>query len=69
MSRGWKLALDIAKGLHYLHSRNIIHMDLKTPNVLLTAEKDHAKISDFGLAELTPASQQGSDCLSAISQG
>lgn len=51
--RGSKLALDIAKGLHYLHSRNIVHLDLKSPNVLLTLKKEQAKISDVGLAKFT----------------
>ena len=28
-------ALDIVRGLRYLHSRSIAHLDLKSPNVLL----------------------------------
>jgi hypothetical protein len=43
------IALDIANGMAYLHSRNIIHRDLKTSNILLT--RDHrAKICDFGMS-------------------
>lgn len=30
LSRGKAVALDVAKGLHHLHSRNIIHLDLKS---------------------------------------
>lgn len=48
---GRKIALDIAKGLHFLHTHRIVHMDVKSPNVLLG--RDHnAKLADVGLAKL-----------------
>lgn len=47
--RGWQVALDIARGLHWLHSRSLVHLDIKTSNVLLTAD-GRAKIADFGLS-------------------
>uniref|UniRef100_A0A8C9VXQ6 Protein kinase domain-containing protein n=1 Tax=Scleropages formosus TaxID=113540 RepID=A0A8C9VXQ6_SCLFO len=43
-------AADIAKGMHYLHSEapvRVIHRDLKSRNVVLTADKV-LKICDFG---------------------
>ena len=47
--KGRSIALDVAQGLHSLHIRQVIHFDLKSPNVLLTNEYI-AKIADVGLA-------------------
>lgn len=35
--RGRKIAMDVARGMDKMHSRHIIHLDLKSPNILLTA--------------------------------
>jgi Protein tyrosine and serine/threonine kinase/Sel1 repeat len=45
-----QLALEIALGLSYLHSQDVLHRDLKSANVLLD-EYGHAKLSDFGLSK------------------
>jgi len=43
------LAKDIISGLAYLHSRGMIHRDLKPGNILITSLKEpRADISDFG---------------------
>ncbi|KAE8695342.1 putative Homeobox protein [Hibiscus syriacus] len=44
------LALDISRAMEYLHANGIIHRDLKPSNLLLTNNKMHVKLADFGLA-------------------
>lgn len=43
--RGKKIALEIARGLAWLHSHDVIHLDIKSPNVLLKAD-GAAKLGD-----------------------
>ena len=42
--------MDIARGLHDAHLRNVFHRDLKPANVLITPISRRARIADFGLA-------------------
>ncbi|KAK3123381.1 hypothetical protein QOZ80_8AG0629730 [Eleusine coracana subsp. coracana] len=39
----------VARGLHYLHEQDIVHMDVKPANILLDSDMN-PKIADFGLA-------------------
>ena len=45
-----ELMLEIAKGVKYLHSRNVIHRDIKPGNILIANDSPiHAKLTDFDL--------------------
>eukprot|EP00201_Polytomella_parva_P019299 CAMPEP_0175057736 /NCGR_PEP_ID=MMETSP0052_2-20121109/11433_1 /TAXON_ID=51329 ORGANISM="Polytomella parva, Strain SAG 63-3" /NCGR_SAMPLE_ID=MMETSP0052_2 /ASSEMBLY_ACC=CAM_ASM_000194 /LENGTH=555 /DNA_ID=CAMNT_0016322989 /DNA_START=154 /DNA_END=1821 /DNA_ORIENTATION=+ len=46
-----KIAVDVARGMDYLHQRKIIHRDLKAANLLLD-ENNIVKIADFGVARI-----------------
>lgn len=45
------MAKDVLQGLHFLHSKRIVHLDLKSPNILLTRH-GQAKLADVGLARV-----------------
>ena len=55
-----KIMKDIAIALSFLHSRDIVHRDLSSKNVLMKG--DTAKISDLGMAKLKDVTKSLTAC-------
>lgn len=46
------LFAQIVLPIHLVHSRQILHRDLKSQNIFLTRNRDHVKIGDFGISKI-----------------
>jgi len=55
-----KMTFQAAKGMHFLHSSDIVHRDLKSLNLLLD-NKWNVKVSDFGLTAIKDSIGKGGD--------
>jgi hypothetical protein len=43
---------EISEGLAYAHRQNVLHLDLKPENIMVSSSQTSAKIVDFGLAQV-----------------
>lgn len=58
------LFCQILKGLHHIHSKNIIHRDLKSENIFLTGlNADVIKIGDFGISKMLLKDGKANTCI------
>lgn len=56
------ISSQVLSGLHNIHSKGLIHFDVKPDNVLLSSRRE-ALLSDFGLAKQAPGGIAGQDRL------
>lgn len=64
----FKIALDAAEGLSYLHhdcAPAIVHRDVKSNNILLDSDFG-ARVADFGVAKMVDANAKGTKSMSVI---
>lgn len=48
-----EIVANVLRALHYLHSCNILHRDVKPENILLaSSDSGDIKLSDFGIAKI-----------------
>jgi serine/threonine-protein kinase len=53
----FELMARSAEALHYAHSQNVVHRDVKPANLMYDIASDRLKLTDFGIARLTDASR------------
>jgi len=46
------IAMQIASGLEYAHTKGVVHRDIKPSNILIASDSGTVKISDFGIAKI-----------------
>lgn len=61
--------MEVARGVHDAHLRNIFHRDLKPHNVLITPISRRARVADFGLAVGAVGRERGAGTLSLVRRG
>lgn len=67
MARILDIAIQIAWGLHFSHTKGLVHQDVKPGNVLMTQDGT-AKVSDFGLASARLATHEGATTTRKVGQ-
>lgn len=45
-----KYSLEFLSGIHYMHTKNLVHFDIKPTNILIN-DADKAVVTDFGLSK------------------
>jgi serine/threonine-protein kinase len=55
LADGLDLIQQVAEGLAFAHSKDVVHRDIKPSNIMITRDDEHAiaKITDFGIARMS----------------
>ena len=64
----WKMIQDVASGLAYLHSKDVVHQDIKPDNILMD-EFGNFVITDFGISTRARSTLRKSVIGGAVSGG
>lgn len=51
------IGIQLAKALHYAHSKGIVHRDIKPSNIIRVKGSNNIKITDFGIAHVEDPEQ------------
>lgn len=63
------LFAQIVLSLHHLHSRQVLHRDLKTQNILLNRTRTVCKLSDFGISKILSNTKSKATTVSCPGEG
>jgi eukaryotic-like serine/threonine-protein kinase len=58
-ARAVDIAVQVLKAIGFAHGKGVVHRDLKPPNVMI-AERETARVMDFGIAQLMQSPQEPS---------
>ena len=62
-----KLVLQIVSAINFLHSKSIMHRDIKLENIAINLQEKTVKLLDFGLSKVNFPTEKSYDCCGTVS--